>query len=199
MRAGTQVGWLALGLGAWHSDHRGRRYCRRVSDDALINSLLRAVAASPDDVALLHVDPDAEIAVGARADVTPESAIRIALRTSSGKGVASLSGTYAFVAVHLEYDAFGLASSVAEGTGVFDGLGGATFTGQEETISSTGVAQLGPIGGSLVYAVAPDGALSFGPTESGGISPNVINDRTRAPGMSDHAPSTARPWPSVRA
>ena len=52
MRAGTQVGWLALGLGAWHSDHRGRRYCRRVSDDALINSLLRAVAASPDDVAL---------------------------------------------------------------------------------------------------------------------------------------------------
>ncbi len=120
----------------------------------------------------LWINDSATMALQVRSEAESESFIVIALRASSGLTAARANGRYTLVSKFMEYTPAGLTSGVATGTGTFDGSGGWSFSGQEQSISAAGVASVGPVGGAGTYTVMPDGTFSISPEEVGGISPD---------------------------
>ena len=105
--------------------------------------------------------PDGEAFHMARYELDSEAVSLLALAKSSGHTNASLAGTYRICAQRLELATGGYETTAEHGTVVFDGVGGAVFTGTEMFVATNGIATTTPASGSASYVVAADGALSL--------------------------------------
>lgn len=117
------------------------------------------------------LDPAAESFVFTRVQADHESFLIVALASSTGQSNASLSGAYHLVDTFWDLSGGNLSTGSVRGTIVFDGAGTATVSGNEQTITGLGTVSNRTVTGSVPYAVAPDGSVTFA-TQRGAISPS---------------------------